>query len=316
MDAWYLLTWLLLSLHMALSDTDRTVCNYLTNYKTADCSQINLVTVPSNLSSEIQVLDLSYNRIRELHAHAFAPYTALKNLYLGHNLISFVEEDTFAGLNQLRTLDLSHNALNTLPVGLLHLPALSRLALSHNRLSALDLKDAPVSDSLSFLSLASCHLTELPALQAFPNLLELNVSDNELTRISPRQLAPLCGLYLLDIRQNPDLFQHSHPCDCYELTEWVKHRKIFYAEEPLNCSLGEETVTTSPCVLKPAEFNTTNCKRVFVALEKKNMWVHWLLPTLIVVAIIFIIVMVAVTLVQSRRSRMLKMEVRNRARII
>lgn len=48
-----------------------------------------------------QVLDVSFNRIRELNQNSFARYTDVKYLYLFENMIQIIEVNTFAQLTNL-----------------------------------------------------------------------------------------------------------------------------------------------------------------------------------------------------------------------
>jgi hypothetical protein len=132
---------------------------------------------------------------------------------------------------------MSHNALQAVPVGVLQLPKLRKLFLDGNRLAGSGgFEVALASGSLELLSLANCHLEALPPLGMCPRLLELNISGNDLKVISPRQMAPLCRLRLLDLRGNPTLFEDSGGCECHLLATWIEQMNIYYAEAPLNCS--------------------------------------------------------------------------------
>lgn len=105
-----------------------------------------------------QVLDASYNRIRELNNNSFARYTHIKYLYLNENMIQVIEATTFAQLTSLevfflktnlffsinfeiliqfehlKAIDLSANGLTTLPMELFSLPLLRNIHASDNYL--------------------------------------------------------------------------------------------------------------------------------------------------------------------------------------
>jgi Leucine-rich repeat (LRR) protein len=187
-------------------------------------------------------LSASHNSIRELYKNSFKHYPHLKYLYLDNNVISYVENGTFDPLQQLEVIRLSHNALETIPAGILKLPKLKKLFADNNRLNGEGgFEGAPVSETLELLSLASCHLEDLPPLGIYPKLLELNISGNELKVISPHQLAPLCHLHLIDLRGNALLFKDSEGCECQSLASWITQMSIYLAEIPLNCSSGTGT---------------------------------------------------------------------------
>lgn len=155
-------------------------CVYSYNYgmHSFDCSKMNLIAVPNYLNSDIQVLDLTYNRLRELTNSSFINYPYLKILYLEDNSISSIEYSAFEPLNDLEILDLSYNSLHSIPDALHSLPVLRKINLSRNLfVSVLFMDSLP---SVEYLSLSECRLRELPNLEALPRLLSLNVSNNRI----------------------------------------------------------------------------------------------------------------------------------------
>ncbi|XP_069678158.1 leucine-rich repeat-containing protein 4C-like [Periplaneta americana] len=203
----------------------------------ANCHDLNFVAVPTNLRSNIEILDATYNRIRELTKDSFRHYTYLQILYLEENMISYIEEGTFDSLQDLEVLDLSTNSLDFVPDSALRLPKLRKLYVNNNRLADDVFVGASTNEALEFLSMSGCHLKELPALDGFPNLRELNVSSNKLSRITPRSLAPLCQLSKLDIRGNVALLKNTQGCDCLLLSAWIQDKGIATPSiSSLNCN--------------------------------------------------------------------------------
>jgi Leucine-rich repeat (LRR) protein len=154
-------------------------------------------------------------------------------------MISYVENGTFAPLQDLQVIRLSYNALNKVPAEILQLPKLRKIFMDGNRLTnGGGFIGAPASESLESLTLANCHLKELPPLDMYLNLLELNISGNDLKRILPQQLAPMCQLHWLDISGNPRLSEDGGDgCDCHLLTSWIKHKNIVLQKDyKLNCT--------------------------------------------------------------------------------
>ena len=85
----------------------------------------------------LQILDLSHNKIEELHFNDLSRNQLIRELYLRGNVISIVEPGSFSGLTQLEVLDLSYNLLEVLPENMLsdqQLPLMSRLSLHYNPL--------------------------------------------------------------------------------------------------------------------------------------------------------------------------------------
>jgi hypothetical protein len=162
-------------------------------------------------------------------------------------MISYVETGTFDPLQDLEVIRLSLNALNRVPPGVLRLPKLRKIFLDGNRLiRGGGFEGAPPSETLESLTLANCHLEELPLLEMYSNLLELNVSGNDLQRILPQQLAPMCQLHWLDISRNPKLFDSysGRRCDCHLLASWIAYTNIILqGSYRLNCTSDEHGKT-------------------------------------------------------------------------
>ncbi|CAG2231603.1 unnamed protein product [Mytilus edulis] len=78
-------------------------------YKKADCRNLHLNTIPSDLSEDVDVLDLRDNDLCELKNGSFEKFKNLKELLLSKNNISRIEKKVFHPLKQLEVLDLSEN---------------------------------------------------------------------------------------------------------------------------------------------------------------------------------------------------------------
>jgi Leucine-rich repeat (LRR) protein len=155
-------------------------------------------------------------------------------------MISYIENGTFDTLQNLEVIRLSQNALDRVPAGVLQLPNIRKIFVDDNRLiSGGGLVGAPTRDTLVSLTIAKCHLEELPSLEMFPNLVELNVSANNLKKILPEQLASVCQLHFLDISRNPKLSQdiNGNGCACHLLASWIADKNIILqADYSLNCT--------------------------------------------------------------------------------
>jgi Leucine-rich repeat (LRR) protein len=149
-------------------------------------------------------------------------------------MIHYIENGTFDPLQDLEVIRLSQNALDRVPLEVLRLPKIRKIFLDNNRLiSGGGFVGAPASESLESLTLAHCHLEELPPLEVYHSLVELNVSGNNLKRILPQQLAPMCQLHWLDLSGNRKL---SDGCNCNLLASWIRDRNIILQSGyMLNC---------------------------------------------------------------------------------
>lgn len=189
------------------------------------CTNLNLKEVPQHLRSGLEILDVSFNRIRELNEDTFARYTDIKYLYLFENMIQTIEPNTFAQLTELEAIDISTNGLTTLPMGLFSLPLLRNIHASDNPLYNLhkDLESLskPISAPLKLINLASCRLNKVPDFGVLPDLYMLNISSNELLDVTPQQFSPLCSLSSIDVNNTK-----IRPCPCQALSQYFRRRSI------------------------------------------------------------------------------------------
>lgn len=61
------------------------------------------------------MLDISYNRIRELNKQSFARYSGIRLLYMFENMIRTIEDGTFSDLTDLEvrvTAFVAYNCMN------------------------------------------------------------------------------------------------------------------------------------------------------------------------------------------------------------
>ncbi|XP_053688175.1 CD180 antigen [Sabethes cyaneus] len=200
-----------------------------------NCANLNLKEIPQSLKSNLQILDLSFNRIRDLNRHSFSRYTDVKYLYLFENMIQNIEDDTFSELSSLEALDLSSNALKTIPLELFRLPLLRNLYVAHNALSDLDrnlpLLDKPVQAPIQILSLADCWLTKLPNFGILPDLWQLNISSNPMTELTVDQFSPMCNLRSLDLNNT-----QIQICSCQLITAELSTRRTKILNSHPHCT--------------------------------------------------------------------------------
>jgi Leucine-rich repeat (LRR) protein len=185
---------------------------------TADFSS-NRIRMLTQLSRTLEVLILFDNKIWRIEHNGRLPRltqvclsgnvlgdlprlraTAVTDYYLSSNLLRHVRVSSFSA--KAERIDLDRNDLLSLPRGLFNLRALRYLSLQQNRLSVLPKTIAsatliflnisenpikklpPLSPALEQLCAASCGLMSLPeSLRLSPELIELDVSGNQLTAI-------------------------------------------------------------------------------------------------------------------------------------
>lgn len=200
-----------------------------------NCRDLALSHVPSSLRTNIEVLELTFNRIREIHNSSFINYPYLKYLYLTDNSITHIDAGAFDPLSDLKLLDLTLNSLHVMPEAIENLPVLQTLRLGSNPLG--DVVFTKTLPSIQFLSLSSCKLTKMPSFVALPGLVQLNMSDNKIKLIDVHEVAPMCRLNLLDLKGNPRLFRNEH-CNCQVFVKWIQGRSIKLSPEPSSICNG------------------------------------------------------------------------------
>ncbi|KAJ8385156.1 hypothetical protein AAFF_G00192070 [Aldrovandia affinis] len=109
-----------------------------------DLSFQNLTSVPKGLSSSIEALDLSCNRIQRLAQDDFSAMLNLRFLNVSWNVLEEINPYAFMSTSHLEYLDLSHNKLGNLSRQdyLLFTPKLQFLDLTFNSFSMMTLGDA------------------------------------------------------------------------------------------------------------------------------------------------------------------------------
>lgn len=183
--------------------------------------------------SSLQVLDLSYNRLRSIKKHDLEKYTSLKILYLSDNMINRIDHDAFEENDDLTFLDLSLNGLLKVPVQIFHLPALEHLLLSKNvNMNVVDVVESakPISSPLKVLDISYNDLEELPDLGVMPYLVKYNISGNDAI-MTVRSMAGLCSLKYL--ANNDSKVYFEEPCDCWTLGSWLQERGVHFT--PFEC---------------------------------------------------------------------------------
>ncbi|XP_068119933.1 peroxidasin homolog isoform X2 [Hyperolius riggenbachi] len=102
---------------------------------TVRCMHLMLDAIPE-VPIHTTILDLRFNRIREINSDALQNLPNLHTLYLYKNEIGSIQKNAFHGLRSLEQLYLHFNHLETLDVETFsHLPKLERLFLHNNRIS-------------------------------------------------------------------------------------------------------------------------------------------------------------------------------------
>ncbi|XP_029166470.1 toll-like receptor 3 [Nylanderia fulva] len=161
------------------------------------------------------------------------PYKKLEFIYLRDNFIYLIEEAAFANQPYLQVLDLRNNHIKFLPKvssNYVLSYALSRPQQLYNSMFKVN-----VTSPLRILQLSDNRLNVIPNIGLQPTLINLNLSDNEITSISTEDLAPFCSLNDLDLTWN-DIKFNAGSCDCQTFNAWVKLRQIKMKSKLYKCT--------------------------------------------------------------------------------
>ncbi|XP_042352578.1 leucine-rich repeat neuronal protein 1-like [Plectropomus leopardus] len=209
---WPPLLWLCVGLLLSfLSPTDGKECPHLcvcdirpwftpqSTYKeatTVDCNDLRLTHIPTNLSTDTQVLLLQSNAISHTSGELEALFN-LTELDLSQNNFSTVEAVGLTSMNHLTTLHLEENQISQLPDHCLgNLSNLQELYINHNQISSISPRAFAGLHSLLRLHLNSnkLHVIDSRWFEETPNLEILMIGENPVIGLLDMNFKPLGSL--------------------------------------------------------------------------------------------------------------------------
>lgn len=183
---------------------------------------MNLTTIPTNLSPELQVLMLTGNNISHLSREEFVNLRLvnLQKIHLKATHIRWVHREAFKDLKILVEIDLSNNLIEAIDKQTFSgNDRLRILLLSGNPIKKLVADQFPVLPYFRNLELERCNIVNIHET-AFSNLdlLEsLNLKHNKLVRLPENVFTHMKNLKTLKLEDNP------WRCDCD-----LKQFKVWY----------------------------------------------------------------------------------------
>lgn len=253
----------------------------------ADCYDKDFREFPHCLRTDVEIIDLTKNRIKQLHTSDLAKYNKLKMLYLGDNFLLKIDDDIFDDKTKLQTLDLSNNGMSKLPSKVFHLPSLQSFYFSQNlNVNIVEVVEnsKPITSPLVKFDISFSEIDTLPDLGIIPTLLKYNISGNNLLRLNVGHFAGLCKLQVL-VTDNITL-SLDDPCDCWRVNWWLKEKRVKFL--PFDCELRESLCKKTAINISDVEM-FEKCSTLARTLEHKSVFMKYILPALAIILISLIV---------------------------
>ncbi|XP_055713480.1 leucine-rich repeat-containing protein 24 [Phlebotomus papatasi] len=189
------------------------ICKWINGKKSAQCNALELTSIPTQLSTEVQVLALNENHIGNLNRDEFTSrgLVNLQRIYVKASHVRHLHRDTFRDLKILVEIDLSGNEIESLErETFAGNDRLRLLYLYGNPLRRLVANQFPPLPHLRSLDLHDCRL-DYVASTAFKNvaLVEfLSLKNNLLETLPADVFFHMKNLKTLTLDENP------WNCDC------------------------------------------------------------------------------------------------------
>lgn len=183
-------------------------CKWTNGKKSAICSSLQLTSIPTTLSTELQVLVLNDNHIPYLNREEFSGLGLLnlQRIYLKKSEVQYIHKESFRNLKILVEIDLSDNKLEMLDKDtFMGNDRLRILYLNGNPLKRLAAYQFPILPHLRTLDMHDCLISYIdPMSLANLNLLEfLNLKNNLLESLSEYVFQHMTNLKTLSLEENP-----------------------------------------------------------------------------------------------------------------
>lgn len=221
-------------------------CKWKSGKKTVECSNRGLITIPSGIDSETQVLDISGNDLQILHRETFqrSGLIDLQKMYMRSCRLGQIDKNAFKGLSNLIEIDLSDNLLTHIPSQAFDdIPYLKNVSLARNPIQKVEPFSFRSVRNLVRLDLSHCKIqsVRLKAFDGLDSLEMLKLNDNDLQELQVDTVENLKKLRMIELDGN------NWKCDCHLRTirTWIVANSI-NVPTSLFCSGGPERLKDKP----------------------------------------------------------------------
>ncbi|KAK9696230.1 Leucine rich repeat [Popillia japonica] len=244
----------------------------------ADCFNSSHERIPQCLRSDIEVIDLSWNRIRKIVEDDLKRYKSLKILYLDENMIMNVDENAFTSMTSLEILDMSWNSYNQ----------------NTNILEDIE-RLKPITSPLQYLELAFDDLNELPDLGVLPTLFYFNITGNANVKFNSSKFAGICNLKALN--NNDTTASFDDPCECWSLEKWLEGRGVEFQSFSCKAKIDSCNRPIAQTDIQIYE----DCIKNYEELVMKARMLTIVLPICVLVIVISYLFCITYTLNQKKK---------------
>lgn len=217
-------------------------CKWKGGKQSVECIDRSLITIPDDLDTTTQVLDMNGNNLQILPRDTFnrIGLTNLQKIYLRNCRLGQIDGEAFNGLTNLVELDLSNNLLTAVPSAILpSIPSLRDLTISGNPIQKIESHVFKATHTLNKLDLSHCDIQTIApdAFKGLTSLHSLKLNGNKLAELRTRTIDTLTKLHNIELHDNPWI------CDCRLRAAkiWLAENNIPFPVSPV-CVSGPERV--------------------------------------------------------------------------
>ncbi|XP_066145533.1 uncharacterized protein kek3 [Euwallacea fornicatus] len=210
-------------------------CKWKSGKESVVCTAANFTSIPGNLDSGTQILDLTDNTITTVRNHEFmkAGLMNLQKIYLTKCRLKSIEKWAFKDLINLVELDLSNNLLTSIPaVSFEAISELRELRLNGNPIREIFRNSFVAVPQLVRLEMSGCNVSfiETDSFLGLNDSLEwLKLDNNKLNEVNAAAFTILQNLHGMELAGNP----WNCSCKLRELREWMLKQNVPYDIPPV-----------------------------------------------------------------------------------